>query len=363
MTKVKSHGAIPPRAPNAARAFTLIELAVVVACLIVLIAVITVQADRGREQSGSLVSMSNLRAMAQGLSAYNEEYSGRNPQWHRDDIGAFGGNCSQYLAVSCHPSLKFGTDSGGGIWAYWLGGGSCPASYPGNCFNWCTVWPAGGAGCGWEFGSYRFPNAAGFRHLVDDRFYAPVFYSPNDRSTMSWVEPVALDNPAEFVIPAYTGNNVLLSSYCFSISAMFHPDVFRSPTQGGYTAPQSLVHGFQSPSVAQCLYPDLKSQMAEINWCAGAPLPEGTLVPAYNAASESTPMTLFFDGHVGAPSRARAHDDDALVYKQSGERLWSRDTPLGELGIFSSTASGSDLSSWHLLTTGGITGRDFASAR
>ena len=362
MKSSSDHTAHPRHESRATRGFTIVELAVVVASAIVLLAVVTVQADRGREQSGSLVSMSNLRALAQGLAAYNAEYRGRNPQWHRDDIGAFAGNCSQYLSVSCHPSLKLGSDSSGGVWAYWIGGGMCGFSLPGGCNNWGVVWPAGGPGAGWTFGSFVFPNAVGFRHYVDDRFYAPVFYSPNDRSTMAKVEPIALDNPSEFVTSMLTGGSVQLSSYCFSISSMYHPDVFRSPSQGGYSAPTSLAHGFQSPSVTQCLYPDLKSQMAELNWCAGGRLPQLTTVYRYNSDSDSSPMTLFFDGHVTAPSRARAAVDDALVYKQSGERLWSRDTPLGLAGIFAEEASGPDWSSWHLLTTGGITGRDFVTA-
>ncbi len=361
MNRLKTHETIPLRAPSGARAFSIIELAVVIACILVLVAVVTVQADRGREHSGSLVSMSNLRAMAQGLAAYNEEYAGRNPQWHRDDIGLFGGSCSQYLSWSCHPSIALGRDAGGGLWGFWISGGVCTSSV-GHCGNWGVLWPGGGPGTGWTFGSFLLPNASAFRHYVDDRFYSPVFYSPNDRSTMAHVEPVALDNPAEFVPPASTGNAVSFSSYCFSISSMYHPDVFRSQSQGGYTDPTSLAHGFQSPSVPQCVHPDLKSQMAEINWCAGGRLPESTTVYRYNSGSESSPMTLFFDGHVAAPSRARAHGDDALVYKQSGERLWNRDTPLGSDGIFATEASGLDKSSWHLFTTGGITGRDFVSA-
>jgi len=53
-------------------------------------------------------------------------------------------------------------------------------------------------------------------------------------------------------------------------------------------------------------------------------------------------------------------EDDARVLQQTGgvDGLWSRDTPFGESGYFGDLSFDGIVVSHHVLTTGGILGRD-----
>ena len=55
--------------------------------------------------------------------------------------------------------------------------------------------------------------------------------------------------------------------------------------------------------------------------------------------------------------------DDATAAQQTGDGLWSRDTPYGANGVWSNEAIGGFYNSAHLLTTEGILGRDLLQAK
>jgi hypothetical protein len=105
--------------------------------------------------------------------------------------------------------------------------------------------------------------------------------------------------------------------------------------------------------------------MIEHDWLNGRP-PGVSMNPCFeppvpyffNHGFTSMPATLFFDGHVDLLGIQQALLDDDIVMHQSGEGLWSRDTPFGAGGYLSGCAFDFAESSVHILTTEGIRGRD-----
>jgi hypothetical protein len=123
--------------------------------------------------------------------------------------------------------------------------------------------------------------------------------------------------------------------------------------------------------VSQALYPALKTRLIEHHWLQEPPvgcndpyddpLLESDCSPyLFNHGLTSVPLALFYDGSVAKLPIARVVQDDAKVLGQSGgiDGLWSRDTPLGPEGYFGQFAVDGTLASPHILTTGGIRGRD-----
>ena len=160
---------------------------------------------------------------------------------------------------------------------------------------------------------------------------------------------------------------IFSSSYVLSPAAMYHPDVLL----GGLTPfrdPFSFPEGFESPTVSQAKYPAQKSRMIEHHWLQNPPAPCNSSFPGcepyyFNHGIDSVPMTLFYDGHVASLSTSEAIRSDARVRAQTGgaESLWSRTTPLGGSpngGYFMGDAYDNTSTSYHILTTNGIRGRD-----
>ncbi|NNE48194.1 MAG: hypothetical protein HKN37_16195, partial [Rhodothermales bacterium] len=168
------------------------------------------------------------------------------------------------------------------------------------------------------------------------------------------------------------------SSYVMSPAAMFNPDVMRhndpdDSTSNGWRDPWSLAAGFRSPSMSQARYPNLKTHMLEHNWlqnpkasCNPSFQPGtylGNCEPYYfNHSWDSSPATMFYDGHIESVGVRRASRADARVQGQTGGwGLWSRDTPFGEEGYFISEGFDQAETSFHILTTDGILGRDVSA--
>ena len=148
---------------------------------------------------------------------------------------------------------------------------------------------------------------------------------------------------------------------------------------GGWQDPRDVSGGYASPSVDQCLHPDLKTRMVERWWIDGAPsrfnpffhtgADDGQVNTSskpgvhylFNQGHASRPQTLFFDGSIATVRTGDAYQDDLQYQKTSGgDGLWSRDTTMGPDGYFGSQGV-DDFTSFHVLTTDGIRGRDFLS--
>jgi hypothetical protein len=219
------------------------------------------------------------------------------------------------------------------------------------------------------FGWFRIPNARHFTEYLSGRFYDPVFYAPKDDEIMPYAQQ-GIDHHYEYLMPGEQGGNLIdapvWSSYCLSPAALFSPDVMSNEEKGGWRDPWSVAAGMRTPSMAQALYPSLKTHMLEHHWlqnrqaeCNPAFTSRNPCQPYYfNHSWQSNPVTLFYDGHVTTLGVREAEQADARQEAQAGYGLWSRDTPFGENGYFIDAGYDLAATSFHILTTDGIRGRD-----
>ena len=351
-----------------ARAFTIVELLVVVTIVSLLVSLLLPSIQRARDRALVNQSLANLRGLGAANEAYAGDWNDRQFTTCPDDVGLAGGNCGQYLAqVACPPQQLIGRDTFG-IWGYFIGStGKCSQyGWPEACYNWPVYVPiqfgtAANPGGGSGFGSFRIPGVMAFASYINGRFYDPALYAPKDVVALGEIEEY-LQSPAAFT---YDGVHYADSSYCFSPAAMWDPGVMRRNGVAldghGYTNPNVLPAGFRSPSVSRCRYPSLKTRMIEHNWLQNTPASPinaaftgATTAWFFNHGYNSAPGSLFFDGHVELVGCQRA-----MQAEQRAGRLWSRNTPFGATGYYG-FASYDFLvnTSFHILTTDGIEGRD-----
>ena len=360
------------------RAFTIIELLVVVSIIALLIGILLPAIGKARDQAKLTMSQANLRNLGTAHQSYAAEWSDRQFTLVADTIASYGSSISAAVSaynqqVGEHPPVSLGWapgqgghDSGGNrLWGYWMNhAGNHPLLQP----------IALGSNPYFGFGWFRIPNAAQFNQYVGDRFYDNVFYAPKDTMVMEAIEP-CLNSPGAWCQEALVGGgDVGWSSYCLSPAALMSPDVFaaeREDGSGGFTDPFDKPGSFRAPSFSQALYPDLKSHMLEHNWlqqtrseCNPA-FSGGTYngcEPYYfNHGWESVPVTLFYDGHIEPLGVREAEKADSRVLAQTNDLygLWSRDTePYGQDGYYIDYGYDFAETSFHILTTDGIRGRD-----
>ena len=127
----------------------------------------------------------------------------------------------------------------------------------------------------------------------------------------------------------------------------------------------------QTPAYSQALYPNLKTHMLEHHWLQSK-LADcnntfdggtyGGCEPYYfNHAWESSPVTLFYDGHVenvGTRNTMRADGRMRVQTDNPNWGLWSKDTAFGADGYYIDAGYDQAATSFHILTTDGIRGRD-----
>jgi prepilin-type N-terminal cleavage/methylation domain-containing protein len=352
--------------------FTIVELLVVVSIIALLIAILLPAIGKARDSALVTQSSGNLRNMGTACAGYGADWNDRQWTAGPDDAGLFQGQCSNYLQnAACPPQMILGWSSGGGMWGYWLGSeGNCNISV-GNCGNWPVYKAIEFTGADRGFGYFRLPNAKSFAGYINNKFYDPVCYAPKDKINLAIAEKY-FGQADQF---NSIGGDIAFSTYCFSPAAIWSPDVF---DKRGYKNPNTLAGGWRSPAVGMCTYPDLKTRMLEHSWLQNT---EATTVnpnfaggnePYYfNHGYNSAPVTLFFDGHVATMSVADAMESDLRAtnanQSQQGwveKGLWHRQTPFGANGYFGPQAfDWLVMTSYHILTTDGIQGRDTAGAR
>jgi hypothetical protein len=345
------------------RGFTIVETLVVALALFVLVAVTlpalaTVSCDRGREKSAA-----NLRALGVAHGMYAADWSDRQFTLVRDDLGEHHGRCDDYQSSKgCHPPVILGDDCDGATRGYYF---DCEGS-GGSCGNFPVVKPLNFTGSFASSGSFRLPGARGFHEYVTGRFYDPTFFAPKDEVVLELVAPL-FEEDCEWVESDET--LIFSASYVLSPAAMYDPAVFAPERDGGWRDPDDLDDGYRSPTVSQALYPHQKTRMIEHHWLQRPPErcnpgfdgPYGGCQPYFfNHGLRSIPLALLYDGSVDDVSVMEAMESNTRVETQTDgwERLWSVDTPWGHSGYF--TEYGYDLAqtSYHILTTGGIRGRD-----
>jgi len=364
---ISMHGTHKGR--RTARAFTIVDLLVAImgTCLLVgltLPALHSVSCDAMK-----VTSMSNLAQLGAAHAAYAADWDDRQFTLARDDLGASQGRCEDYwAAVGCHPPVILGEDCAGTTWGFLLG---CDEIEP-DCDGFWAVSPMNFFGGDSYTGSFRLPNARGFHEYVNGRFFDPVFYAPKDEVVLDLVAPF-FDEPCEFVPTDI--DLVFSASYVRSPAALFDPavmdpDVPGDPDLNGWQNPNWLNDGYRAPAESLALYPSQKTRMLEHHWLQRPAEPcnpgfadgpyDGCQPYFFNHSLRSNPVTLFYDGHVRGLSTMEALMSDARVRNQDAWEvgLWSRDTPFGVSGYFSEYGYDLTETSFHILTTGGIRGRD-----
>ena len=115
--------------------------------------------------------------------------------------------------------------------------------------------------------------------------------------------------------------------------------------------------------MSQIRYPTLKTHMLEHQWLQNNTIPcnasfTGCEQYFFNHSFQSAPVTLFYDGSVRLIGVLEAMSSDRRHVRQTGHGLWSRDTPFGEDGYFIDDGYDFASTSFHILTTEGVRGRD-----
>src|SRR5262245_30862332 len=228
------------------RAFTIIELLVVVSIIALLVGILLPAIGKAREQANLTKSQANIKQIGTALATYAAEYHDRQLTYVNDNFSHYGTdgvsavinyyNSSGYE----HPPVNLGYGQGG-IWGYFLG-----PPPPGTPGNWVTIAPIDFAT---KFGSFRLVNGRQLNTYVNRRFYDPVFYAPKDTAVIASVEAL-YDSADEFV---NAPGGVRFSSYVLSPAAMFSPDVFglNKSNNKYYNSPFAMQSGFRSPAMSQ----------------------------------------------------------------------------------------------------------------
>ncbi|MCP3903286.1 MAG: type II secretion system protein [Planctomycetes bacterium] len=363
--------------------FTVIELLVVVSIIALLVGILLPAIGKARDQARMTISQANLRNLAAAHAAYAAEWNDRQFTLISDTIASYGPTAGDaFVEFSTrnngvhHAPIRLGWAydpfQGYGMWVFPLGGDAEG--------NYDLAQPIVFEGPLAAFGSFRLPNVGQFNRYVSGRFYDKVFYAPKDTIVMDTVEP-AFDDPGEFSfeveIPPELGFIPAWSSYCLSPAAMFSPDVMRRDdpddprSNGAIHDPWEMPGAFRTPAFSQSLYPSLKTHMLEHHWlqnanngCNPAFVPgtyDGCEPYFFNHSWLSSPITLFYDGHIGSVGVRDAMRADGRMRAQTGNDnwgLWSKDTPFGANGYLQEYGYDQAATSFHILTTDGIRGRD-----
>ncbi|MHC4993202.1 MAG: hypothetical protein ACYTGC_19710, partial [Planctomycetota bacterium] len=320
------------------RAFCLVDMMLCVVAFLMLLAVALPTLARMRG-GGPRQSLLNLMTLGEAHALYVADWNGRQVTNVVDDLSAFGSSppsaFSNYesLTGEAHPPIVLGEALVEGVPTVLQYQAS-----PGNSQIFQPIDFETG------FGAFRMTNARPLHDYVNGQVYDPVFFAPDDAAPMSAASPW-FDSGQEFVSPTEAGG-LFWSSYSFSASGMFDPQVMRADSAGGWQNPWSFDEGLTSPPAMAAEFADLKTLMMEHHWVQSPPadcnpvFAGGTYLgcePYYfNHGLDSEPATLFHDGHVQLlPVRDVVADDETVLRQTGGvDGLWHRTTPFGSDGYF-----------------------------
>ena len=362
------------------KAFTIVELLVVVSIIALLIGILLPAIGKARDKARTTTSVSNLRQLAVAHNAYAGDWQDAQMSLARYNVSAYGSMEDYNTAIGYnggslsngHPPLIAGwginPDTGtGALYAYW----------PAHPDHYWAVEPIGfPGGEGVEgFGWFRMPNVKQLSQYVDGRWYDKIFYAPKD-PFWNKIDP-CLENPSEAPTTDEC-NPPVWSTYCLSPASLFAPDVFSLNRLTGeyYTDPWDIPGGHRTPSMGSVRYPTLKTHMLEHPWLqnvrrvcnsafSGGGFEDSCEPYYFNHGFESTPVTLFYDGHVRLMGTQEALNANRRHLGQTGVGLWSKDTPFGggyepesDGGYFMEYGYDFTATSYHILTIDGALGRD-----
>jgi prepilin-type N-terminal cleavage/methylation domain-containing protein len=367
------------------KGFTIIELLVVVSIIALLVGILLPAIGKARDSAKVNTSKNNLRQLGVAHRAYAADWADRHVTYVRDNLGLYGGDVETYNEMvygggggfEVHPPIIAGwgyTSNGQYVaWAYWSdlsnnvyfqpinfpgppnGGGAGGPDECGTCDGW-----------GWfRFGTQPRPMS----DYLNGRWLDPVSFAPKDHLVLDPIEP-CFELPGEVIGGAAWGGigpaacNPGIGSYCLSPAGLFSPAVFSDNGEGVFwRAAWEMPSGYKVPSFGQVEYPTLKTHMLEHSWLQNTKVPCNSAFsecePYYfNHSFQSAPVTLFYDGSVRLMSCFEAMSSDRRSLRQTGVGLWTRDTPFGTDGYFISDGYDFAATSYHILTTEGVRGRD-----
>jgi hypothetical protein len=347
---------------------TITETLTSVAIAVVVLAVLAPVLAQTGITGATTTSRDNLRTLGAALDCYAADWSGRQFTAVPDDLGVVGGDCDQYgHDYGCYPPLIIGwtCEPPIGLWSFPV---DCAYDHRGWCFNKPVTIPIDFDGS--NVGVFRLANVRAVHDYLSGRVLDPVYYAPLDAETYDAAAPF-FGVDCEYA----DRNNLVPPSYVLSPAAMYHPDVLRAPSRGGFQPPDTLAHGYESPAVSQAAFPGLKTRLIEHHWIEKAPPShnpnyqdplhyfydnDGRFPYLFNQGLGARPLAAMFDGSVGRLPTADVWLDDMIVMTGSGgvDGLWSRDTPFGAIGYQGASTYDRRFTSHHVLTTDGIRGRD-----
>jgi prepilin-type N-terminal cleavage/methylation domain-containing protein len=355
------------------RAFTIVELLVVVSIIALLIGILLPAIGKARDQALVSQSQSQLRQIGTAHASYAGEWNDKQFSHIPDNLSYYGNSWTEALQ---NYEATNGTELPWAVLGYndnfiWGLAFNAGAYLP------LDFWASGGS---W-FGSFRIVNTRGFSKFLNNRFYDPVFFAPKDKIVQEVISD-AQNDPAEYVPSGeMPGGRIAWSSYCSSPAALMSPDVLGNANGTYWRNPWNMNGGWRTPSYGQALYPTLKTHVLEHHWLQNmnkecSPFFAGGTYNGcepffFNHSIVSSPVTLFYDGHIELVGTMTADNAHKRVLAQSGHGLWSRNTPMGgnytpdfagsSGGYYSGMAEDWTNTSFHILTIEGIRGRDIVS--
>ncbi len=279
--------------PRCSKGFTIIELLVVISIIALLIGILLPAISKARDSARVTQSQSNIRQISQTLQIYASEHNGRQFTAINDQMSYYGGFSGYQDATGIrHPSVLLGYAKENTTWHI---GGDSQWVYPVTSFQDSS-----------PNGMYRISNIGVLSQYMNGRFFDPVYWAPKDRGALESVSQW-FDTPGGYVENAVTGG-FKFPSYSLSPAAMVHPRVLAGDNEN--PDPWELSAGWRSPAISQARYSDQKSMVMEHHWLQNTdfdciPWLDGGMYDGcqpyfFNASHLSTPMTAFYDGHVGS---------------------------------------------------------------
>ena len=320
------------------------------------------------------VSADNLRAMHAMHECYVADWSDRQYTAVPDDLATYGND----IISACQ---SFNVANGQSLPAMLLGWGCLDDACSDGCQQ--GLWGFYQSACGANtavvvpldfdavFGAFRIPNSwplhdylsGGTAHgrYFDERYSRRrTRRRPSSPSHSSTSRASTCRAPSS---ESRCGRATRCPRRPCSIRAVLRPT-----SEDGFQDPFSFADGFRSPAAGQVAYADLKTRMIEHNWLDAPPAPcnpgfEGCVPYQFNHGADATPLTLFFDGSVsGLRTGDVVQQDDRAPQAQRDRSTATGSgaaTPRGaSAAISGNTRRTARSSSHHVLTTGGIRGRD-----
>jgi len=213
------------------KAFTIIELLVVVSIIGLLVAILLPAIGKARDSALLTQSQSNLRAIVQAAGIYGADFQDRQWTAVAENIGGdpIFAKCSNFANARCSAQLVLGfgpsvTDTS--LTKPVAYGFIIPQSsdcgtkiLQGNCNVEKAYWPCDFDPNTGNFGAWRLTNAKSFNKYSSNKFYSPIFYAPKDKVTLEKAQPF-IESGVDFTGPV---EKAVLSSYCWSPAAMWGP--------------------------------------------------------------------------------------------------------------------------------------------